>query len=163
MSKVWYACYGSNILYERFMHYIEGGTCRFNGKAHDGCTDKTPPSESRPIVIPYEMYFGNRRSSWGKYGTAFIDLTRPAVTVGRAYLITEEQYKEVWTQEGSGDSWYGKEVELGSYNGYPIRTFTNAERRPENEPSPDYLKVISEGMKELLGEGLITSDIAAND
>jgi len=29
-SLVWYACYGSNILKERFLYYIEGGICRYN-------------------------------------------------------------------------------------------------------------------------------------
>jgi hypothetical protein len=156
MNKVWYACYGSNILYERFMHYIEGGTCRFNGKPYDGCKDKTPPAESRPILIPYEMYFGNKSSRWGGLGAAFLDLKKPAITVGRAYLITEEQFDEVWKQEGPYENWYGKIVELGTYNGYQVRTFTNANRRPENAPSPKYLEIIEAGMKELIGESLIS-------
>jgi len=157
MGKVWYACYGSNILYERFMKYIAGGTCRFNGKHCDGCTDRTPPSASLPVIIPYEMYFGNKSGSWNEYGAAFLDLNKPAVTVGRAYLITEEQFREVWSQEGSGPKWYSDIVELGFYCGYPVRTFTNANRRQENAPSQIYLDVIQEGMKVLLGAALISN------
>lgn len=33
---VWYASYGSNMLYERFMHYIKGGYCEFNNKIYPG-------------------------------------------------------------------------------------------------------------------------------
>ncbi len=42
---VWYACYGSNLLYERFKCYILGGTFNGNGRYHDGCQDKTLPKD----------------------------------------------------------------------------------------------------------------------
>ena len=41
---VWYACYGSNINYERFMYYINGDK---KGKYStiNGCEDKSEPIE----------------------------------------------------------------------------------------------------------------------
>jgi hypothetical protein len=101
------------------------------------------------------MYFGNESQSWKKHGVAFLDLNKSAVTVGRAYLVTEEQFGEIWCQEGRGSKWYGKVVTLGTYNGYPVKTFTNTTRRTEKAPSQAYLDVIAEGMKELLGETII--------
>ena len=42
---VWYACYGSNLLRERFMLYIQGGFCRFNNREYTPCNDKSAPLE----------------------------------------------------------------------------------------------------------------------
>jgi len=56
---VWYACYCSNILRERFMLYIKGGFCRFNNGNYIPCNDKSAPLEDKPINIPYKLYFGN--------------------------------------------------------------------------------------------------------
>ena len=126
MSKVWYACYGSNISFDRFRYYIEGGTYPITGKRHDGCSDKTMPTESSPILIPFEMYFGNKSPSWDYCGVAFLDTSKPSRVVGRAYLITEQQFDEVHKQEGSSTDWYDKIVDLGVYRGYPVKTFTNS-------------------------------------
>ena len=68
------------------------------------------------------------------------------------YLITDEQFKQVHKQEGSGSDWYGKVLELGEADGFKIKTFTNARIRPANLPDPLYLKVISEGLKETYPE-----------
>ena len=155
-GKIWYACYGSNILLERFRCYIKGGKCRFNGKTYAGCADDTMPTESLPIVIPYEMYFGNC-SSWDGYGAAFLDTSKPSATLGRMYLITEEQFAEIKQQEGDGPNWYHHEQHLGEHRGYPIKTLTNSKRRPANAPSTVYLQVIADGVKEMLGEVIIPS------
>ncbi len=44
MSHVIYAAYGSNLLKERFLAYIKGGT--FMGIHYEGCRDKTEPDLS---------------------------------------------------------------------------------------------------------------------
>jgi len=151
-NLVWYACYGSNILSERFHLYIRGGYYATNGKTHNGCTDKTLPRNAKPILIPYESYYGQQSGSWvyqgRKCGVAFLDKTRPAVTVGRAYLITEEQFEEVRSQEGAG--WYDERIFLGVDDGYKIYTFTHSTRYNDNIPSPDYLNVIKQGMREMI-------------
>lgn len=147
---VWYASYGSNILKERFMCYIQGGYCHYNKRFYKGCSDKSAPLEDRPIEIPYGLYFGNESSAWEGGGVAFID-PQPNTgkkTLGRMYLITEEQFDEVHQQEGNGANWYGEVLELGTADGYKIKTFTCKERRPANRPSGEYHLVLSRGLKE---------------
>lgn len=145
---IWYASYGSNLLKERFMHYVKGGVCRFNGSDYDGCTDKSEPLDSRPCLIKYDLYFGNKSSKWGFGGVAFLNPIRneKAATLGRMYLITEEQFKEVHKQEGLG--WYDKVVDLGMEEGIPIKTFTHSTLFPKNKPSDEYVNVIKKGLSE---------------
>lgn len=149
---VWYVCYGSNLLHERFMTYIEGGRCRFNGRTYPGCSDKTPPILSMPTYVPYELYFGNESSSWGSFGTAFLDLEKEADTFGRAYLITRGQYEQIRDMEGRGPNWYCDEVDLGSCAGISMLTFTNKTRREENFPSSEYLDAMRTGLAETYPE-----------
>jgi hypothetical protein len=101
------------------------------------------------------MYFGNESSSWDYGGVAFLDTSKPSRVVGRAYLVTDKQFEEVHRQEGPSRDWYDKIVDLGVYRGYPIKTFTNSSRRLEKAPSPKYLQVIEQGMRELIGAELI--------
>lgn len=145
---VWYACYGSNLLRERFMHYIQGGICRFNNKDYIACRDLSEPLDSRPYDLPYELYFGNSSASWGNNGVAFLDLQKPAKTKGRIYLITEEQFDHLWEQECDSPVWYNQKVSLGERDGIEIVTITNSGHRPENKPSEAYLAVMATGLKE---------------
>lgn len=147
---VWYASYGSNLNKERFLCYIKGGLCHYNGRSYKGCFDKSAPIEDRPIIIPHQMYFGNNSGSWGGKGVAFIDPQRTSEvsTLGRMYLITEEQFDEVQEQEGPSPYWYGQLIDLGTADGYKIQTFTSGEIRPANAPSEVYLQAVSDGIKE---------------
>lgn len=149
---VWYASYGSNMLEERFMCYIKGGYFAPNDRHYDGCTDKTPPLESMPVIIPYEMYYGNSSTSWQGGGVSFIDTDVPGHSLGRMYLITEEQFKEIHKAEGPSACWYDLEVDFGEFDGHPLMTFTNSRRLEENEPSKEYLKVIQMGVSEMFPE-----------
>lgn len=157
---VWYACYGSNLSKERFLLYIKGGNCRYNDRYYVGCEDKGEPIKDRPVTIPHRLYFGNVSQSWYGGGVAFIDLKRNTEekTLGRMYLITEEQFKQVQKQEGPGPNWYGMVLELGEVDGYKIKTFTSEEIRPANLPDKRYLEVFSIGLKETypkMGENAI--------
>lgn len=147
-THVWYACYGSNVCYERFMNYIAGGTCRYNGRVYPGCDDKTPPMLSSMARIPHEVYFGNSSGSWNGAGTAFLDTSKPGNAFCRVYLITKEQYEQIRTMEGRGANWYRDEVDLGLRAGIPVKTFTNHDRRPANKPSQEYLDAMRAGLKE---------------
>jgi hypothetical protein len=51
MSHVIYAAYGSNLLKERFLVYIKGGT--FMGIHYEGCRDKTEPESLGWMWVPY--------------------------------------------------------------------------------------------------------------
>lgn len=154
-NLVWYASYGSNILYERFMCYIEGGTFAINNRKYDGCTDHSKPLDMKTIIIPYQLYFGNKSGSWDDCGVAFLDIKKAGMTLGRMYLITEQQFNEVHKQEGKGINWYNEVVTLGEYNGYEIKTFTNSSRRDEKAPSDKYLKVVKMGLEEAYSEMII--------
>lgn len=147
---VWYACYGSNLNKDRFLCYIQGGICNYNGRSYEGCDDQCVPIEDKPITIPHKLYFGNSSGSWNGSGVAFIDPKQDPneSTRGRMYLITEEQFEQVHIQEGTGWNWYGELLELGEADGYKIRTFTNAGIRPANEPSQLYLQAMVDGLKE---------------
>jgi len=147
---VWYVAYGSNILRERFMVYINGGCFREYCKSYPGCSDKTPPIKDKPYTLPYERYYGRKSSNWNNEGVAFIDINKLGNTCGRAYLITIEQFNCIQEQEGNNDNWYGCIVEMGcDENDIPYKTFTSRNRHPDNAPSNEYLAIIKEGMKEL--------------
>lgn len=56
-EKVWYACYGSNMLQERFLCYIKGGQPAGANTSYNGCNDKTLPIDSEQMYIPAEHNF----------------------------------------------------------------------------------------------------------
>ena len=147
-SYVWYASYGSNLLMERFLSYIKGGKCRFNGRDYLRCKDQSLPLDIRPVMIPYTLYFGNESSSWGSGGVAFLDINQPGETLGRMYLITKEQFDHVHMQEGNYTNWYNEIVTLGDYEGIEIQTFTNKSLRPKASPNESYHGVLVEGIRE---------------
>ncbi|MDY2735636.1 gamma-glutamylcyclotransferase family protein [Intestinibacter sp.] len=132
---IWYASYGSNINYERFMRYI------------NKCTDKTAPVESKPIAINHRMYFAQESSWWDEKGVAFIDAKEDQIekTLGKMYLITKEQFEEIKEREGG---WYQNQLDLGKYDGKDIVTFTDFDIETINEPSERYLDVIKKGVLE---------------
>lgn len=130
---IWYACYGSNVNYERFMKYI------------NKCTDKTPPIADRPFVFQHNIYFAKASSYWGG-GKAFLDDTCPGKAFGRIYKITREQFMEVKGFEGKD---YGKELKLGTVAGLPVYSFTDKQKNhPETIPSLKYFDTILSGLLE---------------
>ena len=142
-DRVWYAAYGSNLSAERFACYIQGGTCKENGKSYDGCADKTLWSDSCLRDYPGRMYFGQKSGSWDGKGVAFYDPSQPGETHMRLYQISRAQLHEVQAQEGHSPSWYGKLVTLGIHeDGCPIYTFTSEKHQEHNMPSDAYLNLI---------------------
>lgn len=156
---VWYAGYGSNLYKNRFIDYIKK------------CRDPVPPKGDIQIRIPYPLYFAKYSEKW-RGGVAFIGLrkNKKNATLGRMYLITEQQFKDVFSQENAGnkvnidfqkvkekvslivlESWYGNVIYLGEQDGLPIFTFTGHRHmasEPPVNPSPDYLEKIILGLKE---------------
>ena len=47
---VWYACYGSNINYNRFMYYINGDISE-KYSTINGCVDKSKPIEEKKYIF----------------------------------------------------------------------------------------------------------------
>lgn len=172
-NQVWYASYGSNLLEDRFNCYIQGGQPKGSNNIYKGCTDKTLPTESEEIYIKSELYFANKSKSWNGSGVGFIktDFNENKSTLGRMYLITQEQFVEVVKQETNNNSdlnidfekakksgsiifrkksWYGNLLYLGEQNGNPIFTFTNERNLNDkiNAPNKEYLSMIISGIKE---------------
>ncbi len=150
---IWYVSYGSNMLEERFLCYIEGG--RFEGSAsyREPCEDPTRPLLKRAIDIPYDMYFGNYSGSWEGCGVSFLDTTKEGHALGLAYLITRDQFEHVAAEENGGRSpgygnWYEDIISLGEMDGFEMLTISNNELRPYNEPCEDYLNTLKRGIRE---------------
>src|SRR5699024_7660455 len=165
--------YGSNLSVDRFLCYIEGGAPEGSTEAELGCFDKTPPKENVKMEIPYPLYFSKERSKWGEGGVAFID-HHPAdntETIGRLFLITENQFKDVVAQENNEttididlktiikqgyakvtDGWYGRMMYLGTKEGAPIFTFTSNTPMSDqkfNKPAKPYIQTIADGLMKM--------------
>ncbi len=161
---VYYVSYGSNMLEERFLTYIKGGICRFNGTYYPGCINKCAPIKSVSIEIPYNMYFSKSSSSWDGSSVCFLDDSKPGFAYGRAYLVTQEQFEDIQVAECGGtvtnNSWYGKVINLNMIDGIPAKTFSNNKNLPHmpiETVKDKYLNVIIDGLKEAhhLNEGEI--------
>ena len=150
IEYLWYVTYGPDMASELFMKKIEGGYCGADGKIYNGSADKSPPIKNKPYLIPYELYFGNKSGVWDGGGVAFIDQTKSGVTLGRAYLITEEQFLGIREQENDSRKWYGNTVALKrELYDYIHITFTQSpENRDENPPHGNYLKAMRQGLIE---------------
>ena len=171
-EKIWYASYGSNLNFQRFRCYIEGGTPPGSSHTNPGCRDKTPPSDRRPISLNFELYFAGNSAAW-KGAPAFIrDGGRSALALGRIYLITDDQFNDVVMQENDqevtgarfipsfeelmrkdkfelpGDRLYGHVLRIGEQDGWPVITFTTKKVLTINAPSKAYIKVIVAGIKD---------------
>jgi hypothetical protein len=170
---VWYASYGSNLMEERFLAYIHGGIVPGSDRPEIGCRDKSSPKRNERIDIPYPLYFSKDRTKWGRGGVGFIgtDISEAERTIGRMYLITEEQFFDVVSQENNGmdvgvnlaeiekngfvdihDGWYNRIIFLGKKNGAPIFTFSSNKSMNSimfTKPSAAYLSVIAKGLMEL--------------
>ena len=173
---VWYASYGSNLLYDRFMCYIKGGYCTVNNRYYRGCSDKTPPKDRRPITMNHELYFAEKSGSWEGKGVAFIKTKRDenVRTLGRMYLITKDQFTQVVRQENGSSpnssyitinfkkttyqgqskinaGLYSRVIYLGEEEGDPKFTFTgdwDDDAIHLNKPCGAYLQTIKRGLKD---------------
>jgi len=96
---VWYASYGSNLCLERFLRYIEGGKLSGTDREYTGCRDKTHPRQSRPLTIRHELFFACRSSLWNAAMGFVRESESDCRTLGRMYLITDEQFDQVVRQE----------------------------------------------------------------
>lgn len=160
-NLMWYVCYGSNLCFDRFKCYLTGEACeKYNIKKNSErrCIDPTLPDKdkSKLIMVPYELYFDYESNTWDGSSVAFLDLHMKGQTIGRGYLLTEEQYEHVKRWEcGNGKrgpratDLYGYEIDLGIIDGYPAKTFTRYERLGDPHPvSLLYRDCMIEGLVE---------------
>ncbi len=149
---VWYVSYGSNMLKERFMHYIEGGSYE-GSRSRQPCSDTTHPLAVKTFEIPYDMYFGNISRSWELGGVSFLDASKKGHALGVAYLITKEQFEHVAAQENGGrypggGEWYEDFIDLGKMDGFEVKTITNNNLRRYNNPCRAYLDTLHKGIRQ---------------
>ncbi|MBC7349637.1 MAG: hypothetical protein H5U05_06665 [Candidatus Aminicenantes bacterium] len=148
--EVIYAAYGSNLLKERFLVYIEGGN--FMGGQYNGCNDKTEPVDLGWMWVPHRLYFAKQSPRWGYKGVAFLSYDREVnpeyYSVVRLWKIKESQFYCIVSQEGG---WYNKFLDLGEKEGITVKTFTGCWENELYDPSEDYLSLIKRGLKETTG------------
>lgn len=174
-SKVWYAVYGSNLNHDRFTCYIKGGVPDGASIKDQGCHDSTQVIDGGKILLPYELYFAKESYKWGNKAVAFICFNKDAsaITLGRKYLVTEEQFNHIFKQENCIDidnsvdidlvksrkqgsfvvrkAWYGCIVYIGEESGFPIFTLTaywDIDAEVKMAPSFEYLRHVIKGIKQ---------------
>lgn len=146
---VWYACYGSNINYQRLMYYINGDK---NGKYStvNGCNDKSLPLEARQYIFKCPIYFAGNSEKWCGGGFAFLDYENHGKSYGKIYKIKMSQFKDILQQE-QRCKLYNAIILVDHIEGVPVFSFT-AERKLYNllqEPSKKYKEVIKLGLLDL--------------
>lgn len=174
-DKVWYAVYGTNLNEQRFSCYIKGGTPEGTSKPDVGCRDKAPAVDGGMISIPFQLYFTKNSPKWENKAVGFLGIeVNPLIqTLGRKYLITKEQFEDIFKQENNismeqtiiidfkearkksvltvKESWYGRIIFLGIEKSFPIFTLTAYwDFKPEEAlpPSRKYLKHIIKGIRQ---------------
>lgn len=156
MTHVWYVCYGSNLWWDRFRCYLEGGTAPGSKRVNPGARDSSAPLADEPLEIPHRLIFAGPSSAWDGGGVAFLgESDQPLATLARRYLVTAEQFSDIVAQEclrppgtdldieeitraGSGTAgsgWYDLVLCLGDHDGIPLMTFTSS-RLDDLEPTP---------------------------
>ncbi len=172
-ALVWYAAYGSNLLAERFLAYLNGGSVPGSDAPQRGLVDRTPPRRWRRCRLHHRLVFAGRSTRWNA-GVCFLDPHRrvdPPPTLGRAWMLAAHQVVGVWEQENRGlapevvdwerlrtvghldakEGWYGRLLHLGRLEGRDLVTITCARLPEVNEPSEPYLEVVTRGLGESWG------------
>ena len=113
-----------------------------------------PLREKMIYELPFNMYYGNKSSSWDGKGVSFLDTSKPGKAYGVAYLISEQQFEHIFKEENGGcvpsfeSIWYNKKLNLGAVSNIPAMTFTNARIVEKENAGKRYMGVLIEGMKE---------------
>ena len=175
-APVWYVSYGSNMCWERFCCYLEGGTPPGGTRRNPGARDPRPPAATAPVDLPGTVYFAGESPQWGG-GVAFYDHAQPGWAAARGYLVTAEQFADVAAQEmytephdgplaslvsrplpggrvELGPGRYETLVEVGRRDDLPLLTFTSPhgfDHVPHTPPRPAYLAMLADGLRESRG------------
>lgn len=143
ISEVYYSSYGSNMNTERFLKYVKGG--KAGTRHYQGCRDKTEPSDAIPVKYPHPLFYAMKSRVW-EGGIAFLDHSKKGASLGKAYKVSGQQFKDVVAQESGGkagdydtslngvvdegimpnfEKSYGTILHVGDHNGRPVFTFTS--------------------------------------
>lgn len=186
VERVWYAAFGSNLSYDRFLVYLNGGQAPGSQGASPGARDNTQPHRSTTCFTTRRLVFGQKSVRWSGGGVAFLnsqpeDPPSEVRTALRLYDITAEQFEDVFQQENGleepisidldevesdgladlTDRWYGRVLFLGRQDGLPIFTITTHSIPEPNPPHPAYLQTIMTGLTTTIcGASFGFSDLA---
>lgn len=89
-EMVWYVCYGSNLLEERFLCYIRGGVIPGNVRSERGAKDTTLPVRSEKCTIDHELFFSTPVKKWFDSGVAYIDPLKAEQRTDQSYGILRQ-------------------------------------------------------------------------
>ncbi|NKS36435.1 hypothetical protein GS488_12300 [Rhodococcus hoagii] len=148
--QIWYVSYGSNMSRARLDCYLRGGCPAGGGRTCVGARDPHPPVGRAAVRLPGTVYFAGQSVVWGG-GRAFYDPDLPGDTAACAYLVTAEQFDDIHGQE---PLCYDRVLDLGTREGFPMRTFTAAVGRADvvrTAPSAPYLDTMATGLREVFG------------
>jgi len=171
---VWYAAYGSNLLRARFLAYLEGGSIGGtdgSGPVEEGAADSSLPVDDRPLRLDgWQLAFAGESRRWNGGGVCAV-VPGAGEVLGRAWLITIGQLRDVWRQENSGVALvvddvvsavtavhqldaargsYRRLAPLGHLDGRPVMTITGTQEvvARVNAPDPAYRQVVAAGLAE---------------
>jgi len=65
VQHIWYVAYGSNLSWERFCTYLQGGQPEGSERNYPGCRDATDAVDSFGLLITGGVYFAGQSSGWG--------------------------------------------------------------------------------------------------
>lgn len=147
-SYVYYACYGSNINFERFMYYINGDKYE-KYSTIKGCEDKSLPIEEKQFIFKCPIYFAGNSKRWGG-GMAFLDYENSGKSYGKIYKLKMSQFMGVLEQE-QRCKLYDAIILVDYIDNLPVFTFTSKHRLSNllNQPSNKYIEVIRNGLLDL--------------
>lgn len=176
VRRVWYASYGSNLSYERFQHYLLGGTPVGAARSNRGARDQTLPKAVVTAWLPLQVSFAGWSTRWGG-AVAFASPSSHSSAASRMYELAWSQFEDVFSQENgltasvvldyetvttsdstdAVDGLYGRVVLLGTHtDGLPILTITTGRELEVAEPSAAYVSTIATGLQSV--EGLHESE-----
>jgi hypothetical protein len=173
-DRVWYHAYGSNLLSERFLHYLAPASSPRSGDYghHLGCADPAPPSAERHVSIDHGLYFGGHSIRWdGSVAFLRLDHDPTAACMARAYLISGAQLVDLIRQENRaatyawhpshlaatvhehvelpvGDGNYNALLRLPDVDAVPAVALTTARAFDAARPPARYHAVVRDGLRE---------------
>lgn len=162
---------------ERLACYLQGGRPPGARVTYRGARDSSMPRAEAGVDLPGSLYFSGDSRVWGG-GVAFYDHDVPGPTPAKAYLVTAGQFADIAAQEmhripdpddpleevvvglsadarhRAGPGHYETLIVVGERAGVPMLTFTapyGLSAVEHTEPSPPYLSMLSNGLREAHG------------
>ena len=122
-ESIWYACYGSNLRFERLRCYLRGGVPEGSTGRQPGALDSADPFNQADFSTNWTLSFARESANWDGQGVAFLsapagETLRPELsevlagqgTLCRVYQLTFAQFLDVLLQENDCDPRSSPEV-----------------------------------------------------